>query len=372
MPGRPKPGQGRTSNTNVNMSWLGALAGGGGDNPAYKGADAAGSNMAKMQDYYENPEKYSAAPVSGKALTATYGDVNKYGIDNPFKPLNWLGRATGQADPYSQFRMQQGAADLNLGHDTTMEQIRFDHEKEIKAIENSNLTERQKSQALLESSLKKAEKEQAAAVEVTAKHGFIPNEANIGAVNAATSGMIPTLAPQMLQQGVDKQAADIAEANARAKALGYAHLGGGDVLMPYSNLSPGMSAMNLHPTPLEQSMGQATGKPVPSGLQLYDAQGDPVHIRARTNDLLGGQFKPGVTGTAPAAPLVPSAAPTMGPAVSTPSSIMGDWLLKNVLAPAFNSSAQTFVPGYGQPQETEEQKRKRMALTPQLNLNPYE
>jgi hypothetical protein len=320
---------------------LGAVLGGGGDNPAY-GQDPGNSEI--------NP------------------DISKYGVDNPYKPLNWLGSVTGQQDYYSQFRYQKAVQDAN-----------FLHEKELQAIKNSDMTEQEKLRAANNSKLQRDNHIQAALV----AQGIAPTEEAQRTATDAQRPLVASLASTAGNRMINENqlattGADIAnrrlldpqgemERTASLSAQDAAHaainehtlaaawaakhptLGPGSAMLSPELFGAGTSIMNdKAPTFQEQYMARAMGIPLPGPNVLQTSRfGQPYDITPR-NPLstsagqvlgpgygLGSGYQdnpanfsvapspdiiPSATSGAGKAPLVPTAGPTYSSLFTLPPS----------------------------------------------------
>lgn len=361
MAGRPRrgqPGEGRTSNKSINMGGLGSAFGGGGDNPAYG----------------QDPGNVEVNP-----------DIAQYGTDNPFKPLNWFGHATGQADPYSQFRMQQAVSEINLKHDMQME-----------AIRNSNMTAQEKARAADQVKLQRQAQIGAVIPGATDQQieafstGINPYSKDIGSASGRKSLNASLLAgteadianrrlmdplgeeERMQRLSAEDAAQGIGNQSVSAQTWDRLHprLSPGETMFDSSMMTPGTSAVNLSLTPQERSMALAQGLPLPpQGLQFRDAQGDPIGIRLKGG--LAGQtaplYSPSFNASVMASPqqlrpefggtAYPQPTPAMGPAsmYAPLSSALSDFI--NRTLPYAPPSAPTM-----QPSLTDEEIQRRRLL----------
>jgi len=322
---RPGPGEkGGGGRANVDAGKiLGAVLGGGGDNPAY-GQDPGNSEI--------NP------------------DISKYGVDNPYKPLNWLGSVTGQQDYYSQFRYQKAVQDAN-----------FLHEKELQAIKNSDMTEQEKLRAANNSKLQRDNHIQAALV----AQGIAPTEEAQRTATDAQRPLVASLASTagnrmigqnqlatteaglanqrlMTPQGAQERtsslsAQDAAHAiqneyqQAAAKKLGILELGPGTAAMPIGMAGvPGQVAQNI---PFEKpefdfATGQFKGSGQPHMSFMIDGKNyAPVPRTPIGGQLMPTSYAPGNMPSSPAAFTVPQNTsgagkaplnPSMGPSYTSP------------------------------------------------------
>jgi hypothetical protein len=95
----------------------------------------------------------------------------------PFKPLNWFGQLTGQPDYASKFQEFRAETDVTQAVHKELEDIRLQHEKDLKEIEKQNLSTNEDHRA-------KLAKEQSfinQQLEVLGKHGVAGSPESIQA-----------------------------------------------------------------------------------------------------------------------------------------------------------------------------------------------